>query len=67
MNGAAAGTPPFGDVHVSLWHQDARDNCGIDDAWGVAVTPTLQLIIDPVRNPDQDEVVVLGVRSRIAF
>ena len=32
-----------------------------------AVSPTLQLIIDPVRNPDEDTVVVLGVRSRFAF
>ena len=33
----------------------------------IAVTPMLQLIIDPVRNPDEDAVWVLGVRSRFAF
>jgi hypothetical protein len=33
----------------------------------IAVTPTLQLIIYPVRNPDADEVWVLGVRTRFAF
>jgi porin len=32
----------------------------------IAVSPTLQLIMNPVRNPD-DVVWVLGVRSRFAF
>ncbi len=142
--------PPFGDIHVSLWHQDERDDAGVDDGWGIvvagsqrfgrflpflrygyadsgrggptiiehvvnggvaiddifgqsndrigigltwtepadsrlddqgaldvfyrvqvtprmAVTPTVQLIINPVRNPGRNEVWVLGVRSRFAF
>jgi len=33
----------------------------------LAVTPIVQLIIDPVRNPDEDAVVVLGLRTRLAF
>ena len=33
----------------------------------ISVSPTLQLIIDPVRNPDEDEIWVLGFRSRFAF
>lgn len=33
----------------------------------VAVTPIVQLVIDPVRNPDEDAVWVLGIRSRLAF
>jgi porin len=27
---------PQGHVHVSLWHQDERDDAGIDDGWGIA-------------------------------
>jgi carbohydrate-selective porin OprB len=30
----------------------------------IAVSPTLQFIIDPVRNPNEDEIVVLGIRTR---
>lgn len=33
----------------------------------VAITPTLHLIFDPVRNPDEDQVLVWGIRSRFAF
>jgi len=33
----------------------------------IALTPTLQIVIDPVRNPDQDAVWVLGIRSRFTF
>jgi len=144
------GRPPFGDVHLSFWHQDERDNAGVDDGWGfiaagsqqfgrflpflrygwsdsgtqgpaaieqmvngglaidnilgqsndrvglgltwsrpsagslddqgafdayyrvqvtpeIALSPTFQLIIDPVRNPDEDAVVIMGIRSRFAF
>ena len=144
------GRPPFGDVHMSFWHQDERRDLGIDDAWGVAlsasqrfgrhlpflrygysdggssgpssiehvvnggvaiddifgqsndrigigltwarpsdtslddqialdmyyrvevtprlaISPMLQVIFDPVRNPAEDQIVVLGVRSRLTF
>ena len=30
------GGPPQGHVHVSLWHQDEREDVGIDDGWGIA-------------------------------
>jgi porin len=30
------GGPPQGHVHASLWHQDERDDAGIDDGWGIA-------------------------------
>ncbi len=33
----------------------------------IAVSPTLQVIFDPVRNPDEDTVYVWGIRSRIEF
>ena len=33
----------------------------------IALTPTVQMVIDPVRNPDEDVVWVLGIRSRFAF
>ncbi len=142
--------PPFGDVHVSIWQQDERDDDNIDDGWGfvvsasqwfgdflpflrygysdsgsggpavlehmvnggvafnnifgqsddrigigltwaepangalddqkaidmfyrvqvtpqVAVSPTLQVIFDPVRNPDDDEIFTLGIRTRFFF
>ncbi len=142
--------PPFGDVHLSLWHQDEREDANVDDGWGVvvsgsqrfgrflpflrygysdsgrrgpsalehmvnggvaiddifgqsndrvgigltwarpadealddqvamdmfyrvqvtpeiAVSPTLQVIFDPVRNPDEDEIFVWGIRTRFAF
>jgi len=29
------GGPPQGHVHVSLWHQDEREDAGIDDGWGI--------------------------------
>jgi porin len=144
------GRPPAGDVHVSFWHQDDRDDENIDDGWGfvlsgsqqfgrflpflrfgyagggrkgpspieqmvngglaiddifgqskdrigigltwsrptngslddqgaidayyrvqvtpeIALTPTIQMIIDPVRNQDEDVVWILGFRSRFAF
>ncbi len=144
------GRPPFGDIHVSIWHQDELDEAGDDDGWGIAgaamqrfgrftpflrygyadggangptpakhmanvglvidgifgqandrigvgytwsdpadqalddqstidayyrvqvtpeiaVSPTLQVIFDPVRNPDEDTVYVWGIRSRIEF
>ena len=33
----------------------------------IALTPTMQMIIEPVRNPNEDVVWVLGIRSRFAF
>jgi porin len=33
----------------------------------IAVSPTLQMIIEPVNNPDEDVIWVLGIRSRFAF
>ncbi len=142
------GHPPHGHIHVSLWHQDEREDAGIDDAWGIAVSalqrfgrftpfvrygyadvntggptpvkhmanaglvvdgifgqdkdrigvgytwsdpadraldeqstidayyrvqmtpeiaisPVVQVIFDPVRNPDKDTVLVCGIRARI--
>ncbi len=144
------GRPPHGHVHVSFWHQDERDDAGIDDGWGVGISavqrfgrftpfvrygyadvnaggptpvkhminvglvtdgifgqandrigvgytwsdpadrsldkenmidayyrvqltpeieigPTLEVIFDPVRNPDDDTVYVWGFRTRIAL
>ena len=142
----------FGDVHLSLWHQDELDEADVDDGWGIAgaamqrfgrftpfirygyadsgcqwsdsrsstwrtwawswmessdrandrigvgytwsdpadsalddqstidayyrvqmtpeiqaVSPTLQVIFDPVRNSDEDMVYVWGIRTRIEF
>ena len=33
----------------------------------IAVSPTLQVIIDPARNPDEDNLFVAGIRTRVAF
>jgi len=30
------GRPPHGHVHVSVWHQDEREDAGINDGWGIA-------------------------------
>ena len=30
--------PPFGHIHVSLWHQDERDEAGVDDGKGIGVS-----------------------------
>ena len=30
------GGPPQGHIHFSLWHQDEREDAGIDDGWGIA-------------------------------
>jgi porin len=145
-----SGRPPQGHVHVSIWHQDERDDARIDDGWGIGVSavqrferftpfvrygyadggakgptpvkhmanvglviddilgqdkdrigigytwsdpadssldkenmidayyrvqltpeiqigPTLEVIFDPVRNPDDDTVYVWGFRTRIAL
>jgi porin len=144
------GRPPHGHVHVSLWHQDKRDDAGIDDGRGIGVSavqrfgrftpfvrygyadvnargptparhmanagltiddifgqandriglgytwsdpadrsldhqgainayyrvqltpeiqvgPTIEVVFDPVRNPDEDRVYVWGFRTRIAL
>ena len=144
------GGPPQGHIHISLWHQDAREDAGIDNGWGIAASavqrfgrfspflrygyadvraggptpvkhmanagvviddifgqskdrigvvytwsdpadrslddqseidayyrvqvtpeisagPTIQVIFDPVRNPDEDSVFVWGIRTRIAL
>ncbi len=142
------GGPPQGHIHLSAWHQDERDDAGIDDGWGIgisalqrfgrfrpfvrygyadvtargptpaehmvnvgvvvdgifgqtndavglgytwsdpadqaldnqgaidafyrvqltpeiSISPVLQVVFDPVRNPDQDTVFVWGIRARI--
>ena len=144
------GRPPSGNLHFSIWHQDEREDAGVDDGWGIAGTalqrfgrftpflrygyadvsatgptsvknmvniglvideilgqtndrigvgytwsdpadkvldnqstidayyriqvtpeiqvgPTLEIIFDPVRNPDEDTVFVWGIRTRIAL
>jgi porin len=30
------GRPPHGHVHVSIWHQDEREDAGVDNGWGIA-------------------------------
>jgi porin len=32
------GRPPFGDVHVSFWHQDERDDANVNDGWGFVLS-----------------------------
>ena len=32
------GRPPAGHVQLSYWHQDERDDAGVDDGWGVAIS-----------------------------
>jgi len=32
------GRPPHGHVHISFWHQDERDDAGIEDGWGVSIS-----------------------------
>jgi porin len=32
------GRPPHGHVHVSFWHQDERDDAGIEDGWGIGIS-----------------------------
>lgn len=144
------GRPPQGSVHISLWHQDERDEAGIDDGRGIGISavqrfgrfipfvrygyadvnargptpaeqmvnvglvidnifgqdndriglgytwadpadgmldnqseidayyrvqltpeiqigPTLSVIFDPVRNPDEDRITVWGFRTRVAL
>ena len=33
----------------------------------IAITPSVQLLIDPALNPDEDQIWVGGVRMRVAF
>ena len=53
---------------------DALDDQGALDVYyrfqlspRIAITPTVHLIFDPVRNTDEDRVLVWGIRSRFAF
>jgi porin len=32
------GRPPHGHVHVSFWHQDEREDAGIEDGWGIGLS-----------------------------
>jgi porin len=32
------GRPPPGDVHLSVWHQDERDDANVDSGWGFVVS-----------------------------
>jgi porin len=32
------GRPPFGDVHLTLWHQDKRENAKVAEGWGIVVS-----------------------------
>jgi porin len=144
------GRPPSGDIHVSFWQQDEREDAGVADGWGLvvsgsqrfgrflpflrygyadvgfdgptlvkhtvsggfavdemfgrkndrlgigltwsnpsnttlddqgaidmfyriqisrrlSVSPVLHFIIDPVNNPDEDEIIVLGIRTLIVL
>lgn len=146
----APGRPPQGHIHLTLWHQDEREDAGVDDGWGlgasavqrfgrftpflrygfadveatgptpveqmvnigvvvdgifgrgndrigigytwsepadpslddqgtidayyriqltpeIQVGPTLEVIFDPVRNPDQETLTIWGFRTRIAI
>jgi porin len=82
VNGGLAIDDIFGqsDDRIGLgltWSRPANgslDDQGAIDAFyrvqvtpEIALTPILQLIIDPVRNPDDDTAWVLGIRSRFAF
>jgi hypothetical protein len=42
-------------------------SASLDIAPQIAVTPTVQMVIDPVRNTDEDVIWVLGLRSRFTF
>jgi porin len=33
----------------------------------IAITPSVQLLVNPPLNPDQDQAWVAGVRARLAF
>jgi porin len=33
----------------------------------IAITPSMQFLIDPALNPDEDTLWVAGVRARLAF
>ncbi|MGI9264730.1 MAG: carbohydrate porin, partial [Gammaproteobacteria bacterium] len=34
---------------------------------GFAITPSLQLLLDPALNPEEDSVWIFGLRARLAF
>ena len=53
---------------------DSLDDQGVLDLYyrfqvspRLAITPTAHLIFDPIRNSDEDQVLVWGIRSRFAF
>jgi hypothetical protein len=46
---------------------DDRRGLEIVDLRRDQVGPTLQVVFDPVRNPDKDTVYVWGIRTRIEF
>lgn len=37
------GAPPSGDVHVTFWHQDEREEAAVDEGWGVVVSASQRI------------------------
>ena len=61
---ANRGNPPDGNL---------RDQTSIETFWriqfskGLAITPSIQLLLDPALNPEKDRIVVWGLRFRLTL
>ena len=67
----AAASDPFDDFFGDRWMPFVRagyaDDGGAPLEATVAITPDVQLIINPPFNTDKDVIAVFGVRARLAF
>jgi porin len=63
----------WGQPNETTWGEGLRDQYTIELFWRwqlgsqLAVTPDLQLLINPANNPDEDSIWVFGVRGRLAL
>jgi hypothetical protein len=52
------------------WGRANEDTWGVDDdqlTQSLRVTPSVQILIDPVNNPDDDVIAVFGLRGVASF
>ena len=74
-----AASPLLPRTSLALGPADALFGSGLDDQFTIetyyrlqvirelAITPSVQLLIEPALNPDQSTPWVFGVRARVAF
>ena len=63
----------WGKPNEDTWGSDLKDQYGFELFYRIqlgeqlAITPDLQLMLDPPNNPDHDSIWVYGIRARLAL